>query len=109
MVTRDSGGLGNNQWKTPEFFSGVDPVLDSVAGVLLEGYEVLIEDDRIKEVSDKPIRADNAVVIDLRRRVLMPGLIDVHVHLYLSELDLTRLKEIPVTLAAAQAGPILEL
>jgi adenine deaminase len=64
-------------------------VLDVSAGVLLDGYEVLVEGDHIKEVSDQPIRTVDAFVVDLRGRVLMPGLIDAHVHIYLSELDLT--------------------
>jgi len=83
------------------------PVLDAAAGVLREGYEVLVENDRIREVSDRPIRAADATVIDLRGQILMPGLIDAHVHIYLSELNLTLVKDIPVTFAVAQAGPIL--
>lgn len=82
-------------------------VLDVSAGVLLDGYQVLVEGDRIKEVSDQPIRTVDAFVVDLRGRVLMPGLIDAHVHIYLSELDLTLIKDIPVTLAVARAGPVL--
>jgi imidazolonepropionase-like amidohydrolase len=81
--------------------------LDVSAGVLLDGYEVLVEGDHIKEVSDQPIRTVDAFVVDLRGRVLMPGLIDAHVHIYLSELDLTLIKDIPVTLAVARAGPVL--
>ena len=82
-------------------------VLDVSAGVLLDGYQVLVEGNRIKEVSDQPIRTADPFVVDLRGRVLMPGLIDAHVHIYLSELDLTLIEDIPVTLAVAQAGPVL--
>ncbi len=82
-------------------------VLDVSAGILLEGYQVLVEGDRIKEISDQPIRTVDAYVVDLRGRVLMPGLIDAHVHIYLSEIDLTLMKDIPVTLAVAWAGPVL--
>lgn len=82
-------------------------ILDSNAGILLDGYEVLVEGDRIKEVSDHPIRTTDAEVVDLKGNVLMPGLIDAHIHIYLSELDLTRLAGIPTSLAVAKAGPIL--
>jgi imidazolonepropionase-like amidohydrolase len=82
-------------------------VLDTQAGVLLEGHEVLVENDRIKEVSDRPIRSGDATVVELQGQTLMPGLIDAHVHIYLSELDLTRLAEIPTSLAVARAAPIL--
>jgi len=47
---------------------------------LIDGIEVLIEDDRVREVSDKPIASASAQRIDLRGRTLMPGLIDMHVH-----------------------------
>jgi len=62
-----------------------------VGGMLLDGYEVppihhaviLIEGNRIVKVgpsSEVTIPSD-AEVIDTRGRVMMPGLIDVHVHL----------------------------
>jgi imidazolonepropionase-like amidohydrolase len=82
-------------------------VLDPTAGVLLEGHEVLIEDDRIIEVSDRPIRAPKANVIQLHGQTLMPGLIDAHVHLYLSELNLTLMSGIPVSYAVARSGPAM--
>ncbi len=44
------------------------------------GHEILIEDDRIKEVSAKPIKPAGAQIVDCGRRTLMPGLIDAHVH-----------------------------
>lgn len=47
---------------------------------LIDGIEVLIEGDRVREVSDKPIASASAQRIDLRGRTLMPGLIDMHVH-----------------------------
>jgi imidazolonepropionase-like amidohydrolase len=44
------------------------------------GHEILVEDDRIREVSDKPIKSAGATVVDCGKRTLMPGLIDAHVH-----------------------------
>ncbi|MBL8265093.1 metal-dependent hydrolase family protein [Steroidobacter sp.] len=37
----------------------------------------------------------------------MPGLIDAHVHVMISELNIGKLKQMPATLAALRAGPIL--
>jgi imidazolonepropionase-like amidohydrolase len=54
--------------------------LDPAKDRLLDGVEVLIEGDRVIEVSDRPITSASATRIDLRGRTLMPGLIDMHVH-----------------------------
>lgn len=54
--------------------------LDPAKDRLLDGIEMLIEDDRVVEVSDRPIQSAKATRIDLRGRTLMPGLIDMHVH-----------------------------
>jgi imidazolonepropionase-like amidohydrolase len=76
--------------------------LDPRKDELLEGMEVLVEGDRIKEVSDRPIRSSGAVRIDIGNRTLMPGLIDAHVHIFLSEVNLTALESVPLTLLAAR-------
>jgi imidazolonepropionase-like amidohydrolase len=82
-------------------------VLEPAAGILLEGYEVLVEGDRIKELSDRPIAAGKADVVDLRGRVLMPGLIDAHVHIFLSELNIPLLAQQTSTYIAARSTEIL--
>jgi imidazolonepropionase-like amidohydrolase len=76
--------------------------LDPRRDTLLEGMEVLVEEDRIKEVSDRPIKSSGAVRIDIGKRTLMPGLIDAHVHIFLSEVNLTALESVPLTLLAAR-------
>ena len=53
---------------------------DGRGGEPIEGASVLVEGDRIKEVSDGTISASEARVIDLAGRFLMPGLIDAHFH-----------------------------
>jgi imidazolonepropionase-like amidohydrolase len=78
----------------------LDPRHDEIRG----GYEVLVEGDRFKEVSDKPIKSQGAQVIDCCGRTLMPGLIDSHVHCMHSEVYIKRLEEIPLTLATARAA-----
>ncbi len=54
-------------------------LLHPEAGDLRPGH-LLVEGEVIREVSDTPIAASGAARVDLRGRVLMPGLIDCHVH-----------------------------
>ncbi len=76
--------------------------LDPRKDELLEGIEVLVEDHRIKEVSDRPITSAAAIRVNIGKRTLMPGLIDAHVHIFLSEVNLSRLESVPLTLLAAR-------
>lgn len=80
-------------------FELLDPEADGLQG----GHELLIEGDKIKEVSTTPIKAPNAAVIDCGKRTLMPGLIDSHVHVTLSEVYIRQLENIPLTLMTARA------
>ena len=73
-----------------------------------EGFDVLIEGDTIREVSDVPIRAADAPVFDLAGRTLMPGLIDAHVHAMAVTTDLHELALIPPSLVTAQTKGTLE-
>ena len=58
---------------------------------------ILIEENRIKEVSDKPIQMSDAQRIDLKGKTLMPGLIYAHCHVILSDLDIRNIDSIPQT------------
>ncbi len=71
------------------------------------GYEVLVEGSTIKEVSDKAIKASNARVVDCGGRTLMPGLIDCHVHVFLSEVNIRNLEAVPLTLLTARAADLM--
>ncbi len=81
----------------------LDPRFDEARG----GYEVLVEGDTIREVSDRPIKASAARIVDCGGRTLMPGLIDCHVHVYLVELGLHRLESMPLTLMTAKASKLM--
>ena len=72
------------------------------------GYEVLVEGDLIKEVSSKPIKAAKAKVVDCGKRTLMPGLIDCHVHVFLSEVNIRNLENVPLTLMTARAADLMK-
>jgi imidazolonepropionase-like amidohydrolase len=85
-------------------FEMLDPARDEVEA----GYELLVEGDRIKEVSDRPITAPSAEVVDCGGRTLMPGLIDCHVHVVLSEVAVGRLEAVPLTLMTARAMRLME-
>ncbi|HAP26946.1 MAG TPA: peptidase M38 [Achromobacter sp.] len=82
-------------------------LLDPLQSDLLEGHHVLVEDGVIKEVSDKPISASSARVIDAGGRTLMPGLIDLHVHVLATQLNLSTQGVLPDALVMMRAVPIM--
>jgi imidazolonepropionase-like amidohydrolase len=82
-------------------------ILDTRAGALREGA-VRVADGRIAEVSDSTLRHAAEREIDLRGRVLMPGLIDAHVHAILTTLDVAVLEHRPASLLSQEARVRLE-
>ena len=82
----------------------LDPRWDEARG----GYEVLVEGELIKEVSSKPIKAKDATVVDCGKRTLMPGLIDCHVHVFLSDVNIRNLESVPLTLLTARAADLMK-
>ena len=82
-------------------------MLDPELGELRGGHELIVEGDTIKEVSAKPIKFENADVIDCGGRTLMPGLIDSHVHVVLSEVVIRNLESVPLTLMTARAAELM--
>jgi imidazolonepropionase-like amidohydrolase len=71
------------------------------------GYEVLVEGDTIREVSAKPIKAAKARIVDCGKRTLMPGLIDCHVHVFLTEVNIRNLENVPLTLLTAKSAELM--
>src|ERR1700738_56055 len=82
-------------------------MLDPDAGELLGGHELIVEGDSIKEVSAQPIKLEKASVVDCGGRTLMPGLIDSHVHVVLSDVVLRNLESVPLTLMTARAAALM--
>src|SRR5258708_17120161 len=82
-------------------------MLDPDAGELRGGHELVVEGDRIKEVSAKPVKLAEASVIDCGGRTLMPGLIDSHVHLVLSRGALRNLESMALKLMTARAAALM--
>jgi imidazolonepropionase-like amidohydrolase len=67
-------------------------IFDGWNEALLDAHHVLVESNRIKEVSDRPIEAPNARVVEAGGKVLMPGLIDAHYHAVAVDPDLRKLE-----------------
>ncbi|MBV9734791.1 MAG: amidohydrolase family protein [Acidisphaera sp.] len=78
--------------------------LDPRQDALRDGVSVLVEGDTVKDVSGTPIRSASAQRIDLAGRTLMPGLIDCHIHIVLTEVNLQLLADVPLTLLAAKGS-----
>src|SRR5262247_1068794 len=82
-------------------------MLDPEAGEVYGGHELVVEGDLVKEVSTKPIRLEKAAVVDCGGRTLMPGLIDSHVHVVLSEVVIRNMEHVPLTLMTARAADLM--
>ena len=83
-------------------------VLDGTSRERRENHHVLVEGGHIREISDRPIKSAIAETIDLAGGILMPGLIDAHVHVLAVDAPLARLSDRPVTLLTLQAAKALE-
>ena len=79
-------------------------LLEPSFGELRGGYQLLVEGDTVKELSETPIRASEAVMIDCGKRTLMPGLIDCHVHAIHGEVNVRFMEMLPLTLITARAA-----
>ena len=83
-------------------------VFDSAAGRLRPGCQIVIEGERIAAVSEGALQVDDvAQLIDAGGRVVLPGLIDAHVHVVAASHDLGGLALQPPSLVTAQSSQIL--
>ncbi|WP_246740678.1 metal-dependent hydrolase family protein [Mesorhizobium sp. NZP2298] len=69
---------------------------------------IRVSEGMIDEVSDKPIKDANAIMIDLKGKTLMPGLIDCHVHVYSAAEDPSASSRMPNELVALHAAKIVK-
>ena len=83
-------------------------ILDGQSKELRSDHHVLVEDNRIVEVSDKPIKSETSHNIDVKGMTLMPGLIDAHVHVKATIVNVGRLSDIPVSYLTADAGKFMK-
>jgi len=82
-------------------------ILDPKLGQLRPGCTVVVAEGRVREVSERPPSASAERVINLRGAVLMPGLIDCHVHVTAVSADVWGMAEWSPTYVAARAGQVL--
>jgi imidazolonepropionase-like amidohydrolase len=59
----------------------VGTLIDGVSDTPQDAMSIIVEADRIDRVVEGYIEIDQATVIDLKQATLMPGFIDMHVHL----------------------------
>jgi imidazolonepropionase-like amidohydrolase len=83
-------------------------VFDGVSAELDEGVSVVIEGERIREISRQAPTFKDASVIDCGGRFLMPGLIDAHFHAYTPSFDIIKIDRMPQALLVSHAAALLE-
>lgn len=82
-------------------------VLDVDRGSLAANRSVLIEGERIVDIGGPEVTSTQAQEYDLRGKVLMPGLIDAHVHVTAVTADLVALPEWSPAYVTARAARVL--
>ena len=83
-------------------------LFDSVAGELRPGSTIVIEGERFASVTQEPIVVhDAAREIDAAGRVVLPGLIDAHVHVAATSHDLAGLALQPPSLTTAESTKLM--
>ena len=84
-------------------------IFDGESEILRQGLDVLVADGCIEQVSEHPLSNDDGtMVVDCGGRVLMPGCIDAHVHVYGYGLNVTRVVQAPATYVAHFAAQFLQ-
>jgi imidazolonepropionase-like amidohydrolase len=83
-------------------------VFDGASADAVENGTVVIEGDRIREVTSGKVQLTDARTIDCGGRYLMPGLIDCHVHACSPTFNLQVADRMPASLLAAHATKWLQ-
>jgi imidazolonepropionase-like amidohydrolase len=83
-------------------------VLDPERGELDEGQSVVVDGGRIADVGPGLTGPDDAVIVDVGGRTVMPGLIDAHTHPAVVDEDIFAMAEWPPYYVAARASRALE-
>ena len=83
-------------------------VFDPASPALLEDRHIVVEGERITEVSDTRPKLSDAERFDLGGRAVIPGLIDAHAHVCLPDYNLTALRAMQPSRMFAEAAVSLE-
>ena len=78
-------------------------LLEPEFGALQPGMELRIEGGEVAEVGEN-LSPGSAEVVDCGGRVVMPGLIDSHVHVMLTAVNTRNLESVPLTLGTGRAA-----
>ena len=78
-------------------------LLEPEVGVLQPGMQLRIEDGVVAETGED-LAPGSAEIVDCGGRVVMPGLIDSHVHVMLTTVNIPALESVPLTLGTARAA-----
>lgn len=83
-------------------------VFDGHSDECPEGMNVLVADGLIREVSPQPIKSQqDARVIDVGGRTLMPGMIDAHIHAFFSDVSVQKVDALGEAYRSAHAVRML--
>ena len=82
-------------------------ILDAQSAHRREGCDVVVENDTIREVAERPVNLSGAAIIDIGGRTLMPGLIDCHVHVVATMLNLGANAAQPNAIITLKSVPVL--
>lgn len=83
-------------------------LLDPLASDLQGTHDVLVEGGVIREISSTPIKVTGAQEIDVKGKTIMPGLIDLHVHVLATQLNLSTQGVLPDALVMMRSVPIIQ-
>ncbi|HKY89482.1 MAG TPA: amidohydrolase family protein [Nevskiaceae bacterium] len=83
-------------------------IFDGRSEALLEGGSIVIEKDVIREVSPREASVGGATVVDMGGRFVMPGLIDVHFHVYSISLNMALVDNMTMPMKVAHAARLLK-
>lgn len=82
--------------------------LGSPEAGLVPDQQIIIEDGRIRSVGDpEPLSDQGQMIIDAEGRVVMPGLIDGHVHVTAYEANLALLEDQPASYRAFRSAGLM--
>lgn len=82
-------------------------LFDGYADELRDNVDVVVADGLIQEISDSRLSATGRTVVKCDGRTLMPGLIDAHVHVYASGLNITKVVGAPLSYLSQYANGFL--